>query len=136
MVLYFVAVGGVQGFAFTLGLTTLIDIVVVFFFTKPLVTLLVADRSSSGKATSGPGSIPGTSVPSPRRPAGGAAGQDGCPWAPPPGGRPDVAAWVASGTTLPRRGLLRLRRPQAGSGTPSRGLILLVADRLRWCSAV
>ncbi len=29
-----------KGFAFTLGLTTLLDVVVVFFFTKPLMTLL------------------------------------------------------------------------------------------------
>jgi preprotein translocase subunit SecD len=38
--LYFFAVGGVRGFAFTLGLTTFIDLFVVFFFTKPLTTLL------------------------------------------------------------------------------------------------
>ena len=38
--LYFFAVGGVRGFAFTLGLTTLVDLVVVFVFTKPLVSLL------------------------------------------------------------------------------------------------
>ena len=38
--LYFFAVGGVRGFAFTLGLTTLIDLIVVFFFTKPLITVL------------------------------------------------------------------------------------------------
>jgi preprotein translocase subunit SecD len=38
--LYFFAVGGVRGFAFTLGLTTFVDLFVVFFFTKPLVTLL------------------------------------------------------------------------------------------------
>ncbi|MDN0196182.1 protein translocase subunit SecD [Streptomyces sp. S.PNR 29] len=39
-VLFVVTVGKVQGFAFTLGLTTLLDVVVVFFFTKPLLTLL------------------------------------------------------------------------------------------------
>ncbi|WP_323746178.1 protein translocase subunit SecD [Catenulispora pinisilvae] len=39
-VLYEVSVGTVKGFAFTLGLTTLLDIVVVFTFTKPIVTLL------------------------------------------------------------------------------------------------
>ncbi len=39
-VLYAVSVGKVQGFAFTLGLTTLLDIVVIFLFTKPLITLL------------------------------------------------------------------------------------------------
>ncbi|GIH94371.1 protein translocase subunit SecD [Planobispora siamensis] len=40
VVLYFLAVGGVAGFAFAMGLTTLIDIVVVFMFTKPFVALL------------------------------------------------------------------------------------------------
>ncbi|MEV0588962.1 protein translocase subunit SecD [Nonomuraea sp. NPDC050310] len=40
VVLYFLAVGGVAGFAFAMGLTTLIDIVVVFMFTKPLIALL------------------------------------------------------------------------------------------------
>jgi preprotein translocase subunit SecD len=40
VVLYILAVGGVKGFAFTLGLTTVIDLLVVFIFTKPMVTLL------------------------------------------------------------------------------------------------
>ncbi|MER5212861.1 protein translocase subunit SecD [Streptomyces sp. NPDC002838] len=39
-VLFVVTVGKVQGFAFTLGLTTLLDVVVVFLFTKPLLTLM------------------------------------------------------------------------------------------------
>ncbi|MFG2957114.1 protein translocase subunit SecD [Streptomyces sp. NPDC048291] len=39
-VLFIVTVGKVQGFAFTLGLTTVLDVVVVFFFTKPLMTIL------------------------------------------------------------------------------------------------
>ncbi|MFJ5118839.1 protein translocase subunit SecD [Kitasatospora sp. NPDC088548] len=39
-VLYLVSVGKVQGFAFTLGLTTALDVVVIFLFTKPLITLL------------------------------------------------------------------------------------------------
>lgn len=52
--LYFFAVGGVRGFAFTLGLTTLIDLVVVFFFTKPLVTFLARmNFFSSGHRFSG-----------------------------------------------------------------------------------
>jgi preprotein translocase subunit SecD len=33
VLLYFFAVGGVRGFAFTLGLTTMIDLLVVFIFT-------------------------------------------------------------------------------------------------------
>ncbi len=40
LVLFILAIGAVKGFAFTLGLTTLIDIAVVFWFTKPLVSLL------------------------------------------------------------------------------------------------
>lgn len=39
-VLYFVSIGNVRGFAFVLGLTTLIDIAVAFLFTKPMVTIL------------------------------------------------------------------------------------------------
>ena len=44
LLLYIIAIGDVRGFAFTLGLTTLIDIVVVFLFTKPMVTLLAGTR--------------------------------------------------------------------------------------------
>jgi len=40
VILYWLAIGDVQGFAFTLGLSTLVDLFIVFFFTKPLVTLL------------------------------------------------------------------------------------------------
>ncbi|MBW1604162.1 protein translocase subunit SecD [Streptomyces sp. JJ66] len=40
IVLFFAAVGSVQGFAFVLGLTTLLDVVIVFLLTKPLTTLL------------------------------------------------------------------------------------------------
>ncbi|MFC1407739.1 protein translocase subunit SecD [Streptacidiphilus sp. N1-12] len=43
-VLYFFTVGKVQGFAFTLGLTTLLDVVVIFLFTKPLISLLARRR--------------------------------------------------------------------------------------------
>ena len=40
VVLFILAIGAVKGFAFTLGLTTLIDLAVVFFFTRPLVEIL------------------------------------------------------------------------------------------------
>ncbi len=40
VVLFVLAVGSVRGFAFTLGLTTVIDVLVVFLFTKPMVTFL------------------------------------------------------------------------------------------------
>ncbi len=44
LLLYYFAIGEVKGFAYTLGLTTLIDIVVVFLFTKPMVTLLARTK--------------------------------------------------------------------------------------------
>jgi preprotein translocase subunit SecD len=44
LLLYHFAVSDVQGFAYTLGLTTLIDVVVVFLFTKPMVTLLARTK--------------------------------------------------------------------------------------------
>ena len=44
VVLYLLAVGGVQGFAFTLGITTVIDIVVIFLFTHPMMELLIRTR--------------------------------------------------------------------------------------------
>jgi preprotein translocase subunit SecD len=40
LLLYYFSIGEVKGFAYTLGLTTIIDVVVVFLFTKPMVTLL------------------------------------------------------------------------------------------------
>ncbi|MPM66297.1 Protein translocase subunit SecD [bioreactor metagenome] len=40
VVLYFLAIGSVKGFAFTLGVTTAIDLLLVIFFTHPLMTLL------------------------------------------------------------------------------------------------
>ncbi|WP_217239635.1 protein translocase subunit SecD [Streptomyces sp. AC555_RSS877] len=53
-VLFIVTVGKVQGFAFTLGLTTLLDVVVVFLFTKPLLTLVSRSTFfSSGHSWSG-----------------------------------------------------------------------------------
>ena len=44
VVLYLLAVGGVQGFAFTLGVTTTIDIAVIFLFTHPMMELLIRMR--------------------------------------------------------------------------------------------
>ncbi|MFF4157895.1 protein translocase subunit SecD [Streptomyces sp. NPDC001678] len=53
-VLFIVTVGKVQGFAFTLGLTTLLDVVVVFLFTKPLMTILARRKFfASGHPWSG-----------------------------------------------------------------------------------
>lgn len=44
IVLYVLSVGGVRGFAFTLGLTTVIDVLVVVLFTHPMVQLLVRTK--------------------------------------------------------------------------------------------
>jgi preprotein translocase subunit SecD len=48
LILFILAIGSVKGFAFTLGLTTLIDVLMVFMFTKPLVTLLARTRFFGG----------------------------------------------------------------------------------------
>jgi preprotein translocase subunit SecD len=54
VVLFVLALGAVKGFAFTLGLTTILDLVIVFFFTKPLVALLVKTTFfGTGKRGSG-----------------------------------------------------------------------------------
>jgi preprotein translocase subunit SecD len=54
LVLYIFTIGVVKGFAFTLGISTLIDLVVFFWFTKPMMTALARVRFfSSGSRFSG-----------------------------------------------------------------------------------
>lgn len=54
VVLYMVAVGNVRGFAFTLGLTALIDVILVFLFTHPLMQLLARRKFfAAGRRFSG-----------------------------------------------------------------------------------
>ncbi|MBO3725335.1 protein translocase subunit SecD [Actinomyces bowdenii] len=54
VVLYFLAVGGVQGFAFTLGVTTVVDLAVVVLFTHPFMEWLQRFRFySEGHRLSG-----------------------------------------------------------------------------------
>jgi preprotein translocase subunit SecD len=49
VVLYVVAVGDVKGFAFFLGLSTIMDMAVTWFYTRPLVVLLGrSDRLQGG----------------------------------------------------------------------------------------
>lgn len=48
VVLFFVAVGNVRGFAFTLGLTSIADLIVVFFFTHPVMQLLARTKFFAG----------------------------------------------------------------------------------------
>lgn len=45
VILFFLAVGPVRGFALTLGLATLIDVLVAFFFTRSAVNLLAATKT-------------------------------------------------------------------------------------------
>jgi len=56
-VLYFLAVGQVKGFAFTLGLTTILDVVVVFLVTWPLVYLASKSATLSKPAFNGLGAV-------------------------------------------------------------------------------
>jgi preprotein translocase subunit SecD len=54
VVLYILAVGNVQGFALTLGITTVIDVLIVVLFTHPVLQLLATTRFfSSGHPLSG-----------------------------------------------------------------------------------
>jgi preprotein translocase subunit SecD len=54
IVLFVLAVGNVRGFAFTLGVTTIVDILIVVLFTHPLLQLLARTRFfSSGHALTG-----------------------------------------------------------------------------------
>ena len=47
-VLYIFATGVVKGFGFALGLSTLIDLAILFWFTKPLVTVLARRKFFNG----------------------------------------------------------------------------------------
>jgi preprotein translocase subunit SecD len=44
VLLWLIAVGAVKGFAFFLGLSTLLDLIVTYFYTRPLVMLLAANE--------------------------------------------------------------------------------------------
>ena len=68
VVLYLISVGAVRGFAFTLGLVTVIDLVVAFLFIRPLVSAVVRSRRLSAPWFTGLGR---ESI-GPRRRAGGA----------------------------------------------------------------
>lgn len=48
-VLWYLSVGAVRGFAFYLGLSTVMDVFVAYFFTRPAVLLLARSRFMSGK---------------------------------------------------------------------------------------
>ena len=83
IVLYLVAVGNVKGFAFFLGLSTIMDMAMTWFYTRPLVILLGQRPRLQGTGAfsiaTGLGTGPRRTVPAPgggpgrsRRRAGGA----------------------------------------------------------------
>jgi preprotein translocase subunit SecD len=56
-ILYYLAAGTVKGFAFTLGMSTVLDLVIVFLFTHPLVTLFARSKAFMSPRVSGLGSV-------------------------------------------------------------------------------
>jgi len=66
-VLYLVSIGDVRGFAFTLGMSTLSDLFIVFFFTKPLLAVMARRRAfDAGAAWTGVGRARSGAVLEPR----------------------------------------------------------------------
>jgi preprotein translocase subunit SecD len=57
VVLYIVSIGVVQGFAFALGLATILDLVVVFLFRHPIMTLLANTKAFMSPRVSGLGRV-------------------------------------------------------------------------------
>ena len=114
IILFVLAIGSVKGFAFTLGLTTLIDVLVVFMFTKPLMTLLARTKFFGGghrlsgldPAHLGVQALPGIAYPATvgRRAGARRAAKEGAS---------DVAFSRLDPPALHRRDLLRLHRPAA-----------------------
>ena len=104
VILYLFSIGPVQGFALFLGISTLLDVFVTYFFTRPFVILLGRSRSGSRRARHERGQRPGRdrgSHPvSPRRSNGTGDGE-------PTAG--------ANGTATPGDELPRKKRPPSSS---------------------
>jgi preprotein translocase subunit SecD len=98
VVLYVLAVGQVRGFAFTLGMSTILDLLVVFLVTHPLLSLASNSRLFASPAWSGLGKVASQTT----RPGDGGRG-GGAGGAPRPGARPG-----------------QTRRPTAPSGRAQR----------------
>jgi preprotein translocase subunit SecD len=62
-ILYVLAIGDVKGFAFTLGMSTVLDLVVVFLFTHPLIVVLSQFKSFGSSRMSGLGQVEHTRRP-------------------------------------------------------------------------
>jgi preprotein translocase subunit SecD len=56
-ILYLLAIGDVKGFAFTLGMSTVLDLIVVFLFTHPLMAVLSRIKSFGSNRFSGLGQV-------------------------------------------------------------------------------
>jgi preprotein translocase subunit SecD len=56
-ILYVLAIGDVKGFAFTLGMSTVLDLIVVFLFTHPLMAVLSRFKSFGSSRFSGLGNV-------------------------------------------------------------------------------
>jgi preprotein translocase subunit SecD len=76
-ILYYFASADVKGFAFTLGMSTILDIIVVFLFTHPIVAMLSRSRAFGSARFTGLDSVRG--APSPdaglQSPRGGRSGR-------------------------------------------------------------
>jgi preprotein translocase subunit SecD len=57
VVLYIVSIGAVQGFAFALGLSTVLDLVVVFLFRHPIMTMFANTKAFLSPRVSGLGRV-------------------------------------------------------------------------------
>jgi preprotein translocase subunit SecD len=57
MVLYLVSIGSVKGFAFTLGLSTVLDLLVVFLFRHPIMTMFANTKAFMSPRVSGLGRV-------------------------------------------------------------------------------
>lgn len=62
VLLYLIAVGDVRGFAFFLGLSTLMDVFITWYFTRPLVILLGRRSESTSTMSMAAGLTPGVSA--------------------------------------------------------------------------
>jgi preprotein translocase subunit SecD len=98
VVLYVLAVGQVRGFAFTLGMSTVLDLIVVFLVTHPLLSLASNSRLFASPAWSGLGKVASQTTTRP-----GPGGRGGTGTTPRPGARPG-----------------QTRRPAASSGRSQR----------------
>jgi preprotein translocase subunit SecD len=64
-ILYWLAIGDVKGFAFTLGLSTVLDLIVVFLFTHPLMAVLSRVKGFGSNRFSGLGRVDHSRRPTP-----------------------------------------------------------------------